>query len=348
MVARRARAASAAPSVAGVLDAGRTASRRGDRQGALGRDRGKFRRIGVYRTRQRRVAHGGGLAHRAQRRGAGKGLLRRRGARGARQPYRGGGPPIRRKPGAHRARRVLRGPRQPRTRAGDIGGPRGRSLRYSDRSRPYLSARTIVEQAPQDCFAGNGDPDPPRRVLRIDAVPRLNQKIDAAQVAPPPPPPPPDATASPPVPAESGGTPVETDALFRWTPVQAHHWKSCPADSPRCCGACRWLIPRKSSQPMSRMPPRLRPRGERPTRVATCDKENLMAKYLFLKQLPRRTGGGQRRADRPVDARRAQSPHVARGFPPPLRVKRRWLSVPRGDLAAAGDLCWTTMGGSRR
>ena len=82
----------------------------------------------------------------------------------------------------------------------------------------YLSARTIVEQAPQDCFAGNSDPDPQRRVLRIDAVPRLNQKIDAAQVAPPPPPPPPDATASPPVPAESGGTPVETETLLRLDP----------------------------------------------------------------------------------------------------------------------------------
>ena len=82
----------------------------------------------------------------------------------------------------------------------------------------YLSARTIVEQAPQDCFAGNSDPDPLRRVLRIDAVPRLNQKIDAAQVALPPPPPPPDATASPPVPAESGGTPVETETLLRLDP----------------------------------------------------------------------------------------------------------------------------------
>ena len=82
----------------------------------------------------------------------------------------------------------------------------------------YLSARTIVEQAPQGCFAGNSDPDPQRRVLRIDAVPRLNLKIDAAQVAPPPAPPPPGATASPPVPAQSGGTPAETDTLLRLEP----------------------------------------------------------------------------------------------------------------------------------
>ncbi len=82
----------------------------------------------------------------------------------------------------------------------------------------YVSARTVVEQAPQGCFAGNTDPDPQRQVLRDDALRRLNAKIDAAQVAPPPPPPPPGATAAPPPPAQSGGTSAETDSQLRLEP----------------------------------------------------------------------------------------------------------------------------------
>ena len=82
----------------------------------------------------------------------------------------------------------------------------------------YVSARTVVEQAPQGCFAGNADPDPQRQVLRDDALRRLNAKIDAAQVAPPPPPPPPGATAAPPPPAQSGGTLAETDSQLRLEP----------------------------------------------------------------------------------------------------------------------------------
>jgi hypothetical protein len=84
----------------------------------------------------------------------------------------------------------------------------------------YVSARTVVEQAPQGCFAGNDDADPERRALRDDALRRLNAKIDAAQVAPPPPPPPPPpgATAPPPPPAESGGTSAETDTQLRLEP----------------------------------------------------------------------------------------------------------------------------------
>lgn len=82
----------------------------------------------------------------------------------------------------------------------------------------YVSARTVVEQAPQGCFAGNTDPDPQRQVLRDDALRRLNAKIDAAQVAPPPPPPPPGATAAPPPPAQSGGTLAETDSQLRLEP----------------------------------------------------------------------------------------------------------------------------------
>jgi hypothetical protein len=82
----------------------------------------------------------------------------------------------------------------------------------------YVSARTVVEQAPQGCFAGNADADPERQVIRDDALRRLNAKIDAAQVAPPPPPPPPGATATPPPPAQSGGTSAETDHQLRLEP----------------------------------------------------------------------------------------------------------------------------------
>ncbi|MGZ5376842.1 MAG: hypothetical protein ACXWD8_02120 [Mycobacterium sp.] len=82
----------------------------------------------------------------------------------------------------------------------------------------YVRARTIVEQAPPGCFAGNADADTQRQVLRDDALRRLNAKIDAAQVAPPPPPPPPGATATPPPPAQSGGTSTETDAQLRLEP----------------------------------------------------------------------------------------------------------------------------------
>jgi hypothetical protein len=82
----------------------------------------------------------------------------------------------------------------------------------------YVSARTVVEQAPQGCFAGNADADPERQVLRDDALRRLNAKIDAAQVAPPPPPPPPGATVTPPPPAQSGETSAETDSQLRLEP----------------------------------------------------------------------------------------------------------------------------------
>lgn len=82
----------------------------------------------------------------------------------------------------------------------------------------YVSARTVVEQAPRGCFAGNADTDAERQALRDDALRRLNAKIDAAQVAPLPPPPPPGATATPPPPAQSGGTSAETDTRLRLEP----------------------------------------------------------------------------------------------------------------------------------
>ncbi|MGV0743379.1 hypothetical protein [Mycolicibacterium sp. XJ870] len=70
----------------------------------------------------------------------------------------------------------------------------------------YIAARTVVEQAPDGCFAGNTDPDPERRAVRNDALARLDGKLDAVRVAPPPPPPPPPAAVPPPTaPPPSGG-----------------------------------------------------------------------------------------------------------------------------------------------
>lgn len=85
----------------------------------------------------------------------------------------------------------------------------------------YLSARTVVEQAPQGCFAGNTDPDARRQVVRNEALARLNQKIDAMQVAPPPPPPPAPAVTPPPPPpppAASGGTTTEDESQLTLEP----------------------------------------------------------------------------------------------------------------------------------
>lgn len=86
----------------------------------------------------------------------------------------------------------------------------------------YLSARTIVEQAPPGCFAGNTDPDPQRRAVRNDAIPRLDAKLAAAQVAPPPPPPPPGGAAPPPPPPPGpGAVPVDPDTALRLNPGSA-------------------------------------------------------------------------------------------------------------------------------
>jgi hypothetical protein len=82
----------------------------------------------------------------------------------------------------------------------------------------FVGARTVVQEAPQGCFAGNTDPDPQRQALRNDALPRLNQKIGAAQVAPPRPPPAPEVPAAPPPPAQAGGTSTDTDAQLRLEP----------------------------------------------------------------------------------------------------------------------------------
>jgi hypothetical protein len=79
----------------------------------------------------------------------------------------------------------------------------------------YLDARIVVEQAPPGCFAGNTDPDPQRRTLRDDALARLDQKIQAAQVAPPPPPPAPAPEATAPPPINAGGT-TSDSGQQRW------------------------------------------------------------------------------------------------------------------------------------
>lgn len=81
----------------------------------------------------------------------------------------------------------------------------------------FIGARTVVEEAPQGCFAGNTDPDPQRQALRNEALPRLNQKIGAAQVAPPPPPPP-TPPVTPPPPMTSGGAPTEDGSQLRLEP----------------------------------------------------------------------------------------------------------------------------------
>jgi hypothetical protein len=82
----------------------------------------------------------------------------------------------------------------------------------------YLSARTIVEQAEPGCFAGNADPDSQRQALRNDALPRLNQKVAAMQIAPPPPAPPPGAAAAPPPPPELSGGPANPETQLRLDP----------------------------------------------------------------------------------------------------------------------------------
>ncbi|MDG5486110.1 hypothetical protein [Mycolicibacterium gadium] len=81
----------------------------------------------------------------------------------------------------------------------------------------FIGARTVVQEAPQGCFAGNTDPDPQRQAVLNEALPRLNQKIGAAQTAPPPPPPP-TPLVTPPPPMTSGGAPAEDGSQLRLEP----------------------------------------------------------------------------------------------------------------------------------
>ncbi|MDT5190951.1 MAG: hypothetical protein QOI28_3202 [Mycobacterium sp.] len=83
----------------------------------------------------------------------------------------------------------------------------------------YQSALSVVTGAPNGCFEGNADPDPERRVVRDEAAARLNDKIDAARVAPPPPPPPVAEPPPPPPPPPSvGSEPGEPDTQLRLNP----------------------------------------------------------------------------------------------------------------------------------
>ncbi|OBF49279.1 hypothetical protein A5756_24090 [Mycobacterium sp. 852002-53434_SCH5985345] len=80
-----------------------------------------------------------------------------------------------------------------------------RAAAAGDRARAeehYASALSVVDQAPQSCFLGNGDTDPQRRAIRDDAANRLAAKRTALNVPPPatPPPPPPPPPAAPPPP----------------------------------------------------------------------------------------------------------------------------------------------------
>jgi hypothetical protein len=83
----------------------------------------------------------------------------------------------------------------------------------------YLSAKSVLQQSPQGCFAGNTDPDPARRAVRNDAAARLDDKIRAAPIVPLAPPPQSAAGAAPtPPPPASGTTTEDPDAQLRLHP----------------------------------------------------------------------------------------------------------------------------------
>jgi hypothetical protein len=69
--------------------------------------------------------------------------------------------------------------------------------------RQYTAARDVVVHAPANCFAGNTDPEPDRRRIRAEALPRLDAKLTSTG-QPPPAPPPPRPEAPPPPPPASG------------------------------------------------------------------------------------------------------------------------------------------------
>jgi hypothetical protein len=83
---------------------------------------------------------------------------------------------------------------------GDRAAAAGDRARAEER---YVSALTVVDDAPQTCFSGNNDPDPQRQTIRRDAADRLGAKRSAListppPVSPPPPPPPPPTPPRPP------------------------------------------------------------------------------------------------------------------------------------------------------
>lgn len=82
---------------------------------------------------------------------------------------------------------------------GDRAAAAGDRARAEER---YASALTIVDGAPQGCFAGNSDVNLQRQAIRHDAASRLAAKQAALNApppaAPPPPPPPPPLLPLPP------------------------------------------------------------------------------------------------------------------------------------------------------
>lgn len=90
---------------------------------------------------------------------------------------------------------------------GDLGFRDGQR---DEAVRGYQEALTTAQEAPQNCFEGNDDPDEQRRAVRADTIPRLQRKlalVTGPAVAPPPPP-----AASPPAPPPVGA-PVPDPAL---------------------------------------------------------------------------------------------------------------------------------------
>jgi hypothetical protein len=83
---------------------------------------------------------------------------------------------------------------------GDRAAATGDRARAEER---YASALVVVDDAPQNCFSGNSDPDPQRQAIRDDAANRLAAKRTALIAPPPavPPPPPPPPPAAPPPPS---------------------------------------------------------------------------------------------------------------------------------------------------
>ncbi|AQA01090.1 hypothetical protein BVC93_00175 [Mycobacterium sp. MS1601] len=76
--------------------------------------------------------------------------------------------------------------------------------------RGYREALAVAQSAPVNCFDGNDDPDEQRRVVRADAISRLQHKlafVTGSAVAPPPPPP----VAPPPPPPAAGAAVPEPE-----------------------------------------------------------------------------------------------------------------------------------------
>lgn len=70
----------------------------------------------------------------------------------------------------------------------------------------YRTALDTAQNAPEDCLAANLDPNPERRAVLADTVPRLQRKLALLErPLAPPPPPPPAAGAAPPPPAAGPG-----------------------------------------------------------------------------------------------------------------------------------------------